>query len=384
MCIKLFNSLNSRPKILLVVCSVVLLTITSLILLPTVLAQGNSYSSEMQPVFVEEPKFTGDLLSLTEIFERSELGVVSITVTKSSEQGDTNAVGSGFVFDKAGHIITNNHVVENTKKISVTFIDGTSYRAEVIGTDPYADIAVIKLDVNPEKLNPLPIGDSSKLRVGEQITAIGNPFGLSGSMTSGIVSQLGRLLPAQGTNFSISDVIQTDTAINPGNSGGPLLNMRGEVVGINTAIYSGDGSFSGVGFAIPSDTVLKIVPIIIKEGHYLHPWVGITTLDISPDLADILSLEDAKGILIMTVVKDSPADKAGLRGSSQTTVSDGIEYKIGGDIVLSIDGNEVRKIEDILTHLQREKNVGDKLNLEILRDGNTIDIIVDLEKRPDS
>lgn len=386
MCIRLFNSLNFRTKILLggVVCGIVLLTITSLVLLPTVLAQDNSYSSEMQPIFVEEPKFAGDILSLTEIFERSELGVVSITVTKSSEQGDTNAVGSGFVFDKAGHIITNNHVVENTKKISVTFIDGTSYHAEVVGTDPYADIAVIKLDVNPEKLHPLPIGDSSKLRVGEQITAIGNPFGLSGSMTSGIVSQLGRLLPTQGTNFSISDVIQTDTAINPGNSGGPLLNMRGEVVGINTAIYSGDGSFSGVGFSIPSDTVLKIVPIIIKEGKYLHPWVGITTLDISPDIADILSLEDAKGILIMTVVKDSPADKAGLRGSSQTTVIDGIEYKIGGDIVLSIDGNEVRKIEDVLTHLQREKNVDDKLNLEILRDGKTMNITVDLEKRPDS
>lgn len=384
MCIKL-NSLNSRTKILLGgVCGIVLLTIASLVLLPTVLAQDNSYSSEIQPVFVEEPKFTGDILSLTEIFERSELGVVSITVTKSSEQGDTNAVGSGFVFDKAGHIITNNHVVENTKKISVTFIDGTSYNAEVVGTDPYADIAVIQLDVNPEKLHPLPIGDSSKLRVGEQITAIGNPFGLSGSMTSGIVSQLGRLLPAQGTNFSISDVIQIDTAINPGNSGGPLLNMRGEVVGINTAIYSGDGSFSGVGFAIPSDTVLKIVPTIIKEGKYLHPWVGITSFDISPDLAKILSLEDAKGILIMTVVKDSPADKAGLRGSSQTTVIDGIEYKIGGDIVLSIDGNEVRKIEDILTHLQREKNVGDKLNLEILRDGKTMNITVDLEKRPDS
>ena len=384
MCIKL-NSLNSRTKILLGgVCGIVLLTIASLVLLPTVLAQDNSYSSEIQPVFVEEPKFTGDILSLTEIFERSELGVVSITVTKSSEQGDTNAVGSGFVFDKAGHIITNNHVVENTKKISVTFIDGTSYNAEVVGTDPYADIAVIQLDVNPEKLHPLPIGDSSKLRVGEQITAIGNPFGLSGSMTSGIVSQLGRLLPAQGTNFSISDVIQTDTAINPGNSGGPLLNMRGEVVGINTAIYSGDGSFSGVGFAIPSDTVLKIVPTIIKEGKYLHPWVGITSFDISPDLAKILSLEDAKGVLIMTVVKDSPADKAGLRGSSQTTVIDGIEYKIGGDIVLSIDGNEVRKIEDILTHLQREKNVGDKLNLEILRDGKTMNITVELEKRPDS
>lgn len=385
MCIILFNSNDHRTKILLggVIGSIVLISIASLVLLPTVLAQDNTYSSEIQSQLIEKQKNTKDL-SLIEIFERSELGVVSITVTKSSERGDTNAVGSGFVFDKAGHIITNNHVVADTKKITVTFIDGTSYRAKIIGTDPYADIAVIKLDIRPEKLYPLPIGESSKLRVGEQITAIGNPFGLSGSMTSGIVSQLGRILPAQGTSFSISDVIQTDTAINPGNSGGPLLNMKGEVVGINTAIYSGDGSFSGVGFSIPSDTVLKIVPVIIKDGQYLHPWIGISTLDISPDIADVLKLKDAKGILIMTVVKDSPADKAGLRGSSQTTIVDGIEYKVGGDIVLSIDGNEVRKIEDVLTHLQREKNIGDKLNLELLRDGKIINVVITLEKRPDS
>ncbi len=385
MCIILFNSNNNGTKILLggVIGSIVLISIASLVLLPTVLAQDNTYSSEIQSQLIEKQKNTKDL-SLIEIFERSELGVVSITVTKSSERGDTNAVGSGFIFDKAGHIITNNHVVADTKKITVTFIDGTSYRAKIIGTDPYADIAVIKLDISPEKLYPLPIGESSKLRVGEQITAIGNPFGLSGSMTSGIVSQLGRLLPAQGTSFSISDVIQTDTAINPGNSGGPLLNMKGEVVGINTAIYSGDGSFSGVGFSIPSDTVLKIVPVIIKDGQYLHPWIGISTLDISPDIADVLKLKDAKGILIMTVVKDSPADKAGLRGSSQTTIVDGIEYKVGGDIVLSIDGNEVRKIEDVLTHLQREKNIGDKLNLELLRDGKIINVVITLEKRPDS
>jgi len=385
MCIILFNSNNDGTKILLggVIGSIVLISIASLVLLPTVLAQDNTYSSEIQSQMIEKQKNTKDL-SLIEIFERSELGVVSITVTKSSERGDTNAVGSGFIFDKAGHIITNNHVVADTKKITVTFIDGTSYRAKIIGTDPYADIAVIKLDISPEKLYPLPIGESSKLRVGEQITAIGNPFGLSGSMTSGIVSQLGRLLPAQGTSFSISDVIQTDTAINPGNSGGPLLNMKGEVVGINTAIYSGDGSFSGVGFSIPSDTVLKIVPVIIKDGQYLHPWIGISTLDISPDIAEVLKLKDAKGILIMTVVKDSPADKAGLRGSSQTTIVDGIEYKVGGDIVLSIDGNEVRKIEDVLTHLQREKNIGDKLNLELLRDGKIINVVITLEKRPDS
>ena len=161
-----------------------------------------------------------------------------------------------------------------------------------MGTDPYADIAVIKLDKNPEKLYPLTIGDSSKLRVGEQIAAIGNPFGLSGSMTSGIVSQLGRLLPIQGTSFLLPDVIQTDAAINPGNSGGPLLNMKGEVVGINTAIYSSDGSFSGVGFAVPSNVVLKIIPTLIKDGEFQHPWVGISSANITPNLAELLNLED--------------------------------------------------------------------------------------------
>ena len=223
-----------------VVFSIVLLSGISVVFLSPVLAQDNSYSSENLQTTIESSKD----LSLIEIFESSEFGVVSITVTKTSPSGgNSNSVGSGFIFDKEGHIITNNHVVKDAKKIDVTFIDGTSYRAEIIGTDPYADIAVIKIDVNSKKLYPILIGDSSKLKVGEQIAAIGNPFGLSGSMTSGIVSQLGRLLPS-GAGFSIPDVIQTDTAINPGNSGGPLLNMKGEIVGVNTAIYSNDGSFS--------------------------------------------------------------------------------------------------------------------------------------------
>ncbi|KAF6248002.1 trypsin [Nitrosopumilus sp. b3] len=382
MCIRLFYSVNNRSKILLggVVFSIVLLSGISVVLLSPVLAQDNSYSSENLQTTIESSKD----LSLIEIFERSEFGVVSITVTKTSPSGgNSNSVGSGFIFDKEGHIITNNHVVKDTKKIDVTFIDGTSYRAEIIGTDPYADIAVIKIDVNSKKLYPIPIGDSSKLKVGEQIAAIGNPFGLSGSMTSGIVSQLGRLLPS-GSGFSIPDVIQTDTAINPGNSGGPLLNMKGEIVGVNTAIYSNDGSFSGVGFSIPSNVILKIVPVLIKEGEFQHPWVGISSANITPDLAELLNLQDAKGVLIMTVVKDSPADKANLRGSSQTATADGIEYIIGGDIVLSIDGKEVRKIDDILTHLQREKNVGDTLNLGILRDGKSINITLTLEERPES
>lgn len=323
------------------------------------------------------------VLSLSDIFEKTEEGVVSITVQKQTELGDVaGAFGSGFVYDTQGHIITNNHVVENANSITVTFVNGKSYKAQIVGTDPFADIAVIQIPIDSSILKPLPLGDSSQLRVGEKVTAIGNPFGLSGSMTAGIVSQMGRLLPSQESGFSIPDVIQTDAAINPGNSGGPLLNMRAQVIGITTAIFSNGGDFSGVGFAVPSKTISKIVPYLIEDGEYKQSWIGITTLDVSPDLAEIMELEHAKGVMVMTVVKDSPADKAGLKGSSQTAMFEKTEYKVGGDIILSIDDKDVRKIEDVLIHLQREKNVGDEINLGILRDGQPMNITVKLEQRP--
>jgi len=331
----------------------------------------------------ETPLSLGKDLSLIQIFERAETGVVRVNIQRSEEVVSTNGVGSGFVFDKNGHIITNAHVVENSDKVVVTFLDGRSYNAEVIGVDPSTDISVIRVDADSSLLKPLLIGDSSNLKVGMQVAAIGNPFGLSGSMTSGIVSALGRLLP-QESGFSIPDVIQTDAAINPGNSGGPLLNSRGEVVGINTAIQSATGEFTGVGFAIPSNTIAKIVPKLISDGTYHHPWVGIAGRDINPDLAKVLHLTDARGFLIVNVVEGSPADKAGLKGSSETKEIDGIEYLIGGDVVLSVDGNVVRKIDDILIHLQRYKSVGDEMVLEILRDGRVTNIVVKLDERPDS
>ena len=320
-------------------------------------------------------------LSLIEIFEKSEPGVVRVNVQKSETDDVVGGVGSGFVFDKMGHIITNAHVVKDATKVVVTFLDGRSYNAEIIGIDEFTDIAIIKVNADLVLLHPLPIGDSSNLKVGEQITAIGNPFGLSGSMTSGIVSQLGRLLPS-GAGYSIPDVIQTDAAINPGNSGGPLLNMRGEIVGINTAIQSATGEFTGVGFSIPSQTVAKIVPTLIEKGEYSHPWIGISGRDIDPDMANVLNLKDAVGFLIITVVEDSPAFKAGLIGSDKTIEVEGISYPMGGDIILSVDGIEVRKIDDILIHLQRAKTVGSEMILEILRDGRTTDVAITLQERP--
>jgi S1-C subfamily serine protease len=324
-----------------------------------------------------EPK----TLSLTDIFEKAEPGVVRVNTQRNQTVNDVGGVGSGFVFDKRGHIITNAHVIDDSTKTVVTFLDGRSYNAEIIGIDEYTDIGVIKVNADLKLLQPLSLGDSSNLKVGEPITAIGNPFGLSGSMTSGIISQMGRLLPS-GSGYSIPDVIQTDAAINPGNSGGPLLNMRGDIVGINTAIQSTTGEFTGVGFAIPSQTVAKIVPTLISEGEYNHPWIGISGRDIDPDMAKVLGVKDAVGFLIITVVEDSPASDAGLIGSDKTIKIENREYSVGGDIILAVDGIDVRKIDDILIHLQRVKTVGDDMDLEILRDGRTTNVTIILQERP--
>jgi S1-C subfamily serine protease len=320
-------------------------------------------------------------LSLIEIFEKAEPGVVRVNIQRNQTEYESGGVGSGFVFDKQGHIITNAHVIKDATKTIVTFLDGRSYNAEIIGVDEYTDIGVIKVNADLKLLNPLSLGDSSNLQVGEPITAIGNPFGLSGSMTSGIISQMGRLLPSN-SGYSIPDVIQTDAAINPGNSGGPLLNMRGEIVGINTAIQSATGEFTGVGFAIPSQTVTKIVPTLIKDGEYKHPWIGISGTDIDLEMANIIGLENTLGFLIITVIEDSPASDAGLIGSNKMIEVEGREYSIGGDVIVSVDGIDVRKIDDILIHLQRVKTVGDEMVLEILRDGRTTNVTIVLQERP--
>ena len=322
-------------------------------------------------------------LTLVELFEKSESGVVRIDVDKINSSLETGSLGSGFVFDDLGHIITNAHVVESASSVTITFLDGSQYNAQIIGSDKFTDIAVIKVEEKPRYLHPLQMGDSSTLKVGEQVAAIGNPFGLSGSMTSGIVSQIGRLLPSQDTGFSIPNVIQTDAAINPGNSGGPLLNMAGKVMGINTAIQSGTGQSAGIGFAVPSNTILKVVPVLIEEGKYSHPWIGISGKDIDPELAKVRDLDQSKGFLIVTVVPGSPAEIAGLKGVSEIKIIGDKEYPADGDIIVSVDGKEVRKISDILIHLQEEKSVGDEMILGILRDGEVMHIILALVERPD-
>jgi len=316
--------------------------------------------------------------SLVDIFEKSEESVVQVNVLRGGSDG---GMGSGFVYSEEGYIITNQHVVRDAKKVTVTFLDGEAYIGDVIGTDPDLDIAVVKVSPSNTYLQPITIGDSSELKVGEKIAAIGNPFGLSGSMTSGIVSQIGRLLP-QESGYSIPDVIQTDAAINPGNSGGPLINMKGEVVGINTAIQSITGEFSGIGFAVPSNTVKKIVPVLIENGEFKHPWMGISGRDVDPELADFRELKSSKGFLVISVIEGSPAEQAGLIGVTETKEVDGRELAIDGDIVLSIDGKTVRKISDILIHLQREKSIGDEMVLSVNRNGEILELTMVLEERP--
>lgn len=364
--------------------TIIIIVFTFILVPPTNIPQPElivSNGDSVSTVGENTPIIQQSKLTLVQLFEQSESGVVRIIVDREGDVLGRSGLGSGFVYNALGYIVTNAHVVDDSNKITVTFLDGRQYNAELIGADPFTDIAVVKVDADPSLLEPLPIGDSDNLKVGEGVAAIGNPFGLSGTMTSGIVSALGRTIPSQEV-FSIPDVIQTDAAINPGNSGGPLLNMKGQVVGINTAIRSSSGEFTGVGFSVPSRTVSKIVPILIEEGVYRHPWMGISGRDIDPDLAKVLGLQDAKGFLVVQIVEGSPADKAGLHGSNKTKEVDGINYPIGGDIILSVDRKEVRSIDDILIHLQREKSVGDKMVMQILRDGRTTDITIVLGERP--
>ncbi len=346
---------------------------------PLIQANGNSLTTQGDIVFIE-PSETD--LSLQELFKTVENSVVQVT-TRSETLGG-GGVGSAFIFDHDGHVITNFHVVDDTDRIDITFQDGAIYRAVVVGSDPYSDLAVIRVDTPRDKLFPLPLADSSKLQVGDQVAAIGNPFGLSGSMTTGIVSQLGRLLPlTEARGFSIPNIIQTDAAINPGNSGGPLLNLRGEVVGVNSAIRSPTEGFSGIGFAIPSNTVSSVAQALINDGVYKHPWLGVSGRDVTPEIADELGLEKALGFLVVDVVENSPASKSGLKGGEREVTLDGMQVILGGDVIIQIDDLEIRKLDDVLVYLERERFVGDELLLTIIRDGETIDLSVILGERPD-
>jgi len=295
--------------------------------------------------------------------------------------------GSGFVWDDEGHIVTNHHVVVNATDISVTFANGETVPAEVLGSDPNADLAVIRVDLPASELQPVPLGDSSTLQVGQLAIAIGNPFGQEFTMTSGIISAVGRTIRSGNTLFSIPEVIQTDAPINPGNSGGPLLNRQGEVVGINTQIISSSGANSGIGFAVPINTAKQVVPTLIKGDQYEYAWLGITGRTLTSDIAEQMSLsEDTKGALVLAVSQDGPADEAGLQGSEETTSTSGDnKQEIGGDIIAAINGQSINAMDDLITYLIAETRPGDTVTLDVIHaDGQQEQIDVILGTRPTS
>ncbi len=298
-------------------------------------------------------------------------------------------LGSGFVWDKQGHIVTNNHVVDGADKIEVTFIDGTIVSARLIGKDPYSDLAVIQVDVPASQLAPVQLAGSSELKVGELAIAIGNPFGEQGTMTTGIISALGRSInstesQALGPSYSIPDIIQTDAPINPGNSGGVLLNDQGQVIGVTAAIESPVQASSGIGFAIPSSIVQKVVPVLIKKGKYEHPYLGISGTTLTPDLAKAMKLQEGtRGALVGEVTPGGPAEAAGLRGSDRQVTIDGQDYLVGGDVIVGIEDQPVKTMDEIISYLYSKTEVGQSIKLSGLRNGKTSQLTVKLAARPE-
>ena len=362
---------------------------------PTI-AQGGELVDSTSNVTASAVQITrNNNLTLTELFKDTQQSVVQVSGTISNNDISEATLGSGFVYDKSGHIITNYHVIAGSgdNDISITLIDGTTYRATVVGADQYSDLAVLHVeDVPADKLMPLPLGNSSELLVGERVVAIGNPFGLSGSMTEGIISGLNRLIPvypgpgpisgAGAPAFSIPDVIQTDAAINPGNSGGPLLDIQGEVVGINSAIFSTTGGFAGIGFAIPSNTIAKIAPVLIQTGLFQHPWLGVSGINMTPEIAEAIGLGEPRGFLVIDTAPGGPADSAGVQGGDTPMQLGGREIELGGDVILAIDDKDVRKIDDVLGYLQQATEVGETVRLTVWRDGQIIEIDATLGARP--
>lgn len=342
--------------------------------------------AQPQGMNISRPNAPNNILH--DIFKQVQDSVVQITrtvpqttIVMDPSQENRTALGSGFLFDDDGHIITNNHVVGDARVVDITFTNGDRLRANVSSTDPYIDIAVLKIveaennTVQEGELKPLPLGNSSSLVVGDQVIAIGNPYGLAGTMTSGIVSQVGRLVQAPGVAFSVPDVIQTDAAVNPGNSGGPLLNLQGQVVGVNFAALQ-----QGLGFAIPTNLIQKVVPVLIEEGNYTHPYLGFTGTTLTSDLAATIEniTQDVKGVSVNTLVEGGPADNAGLRG----TTTDHYGSKHGGDVIVGIDGDTIREFEQLVSYIEKNKSPGDSVILSVFRNGNITDVEATLGERP--
>jgi S1-C subfamily serine protease len=319
------------------------------------------------------------------VYEKAADGVVNITSTAVQMDFFFNAYptqgsGSGAILDAKGNILTNHHVVANAQKLEVALADGSRWPAKLIGSDPDNDLAVIKIEAPREKLKVIPMGDSKNLRIGQKVLAIGNPFGFERTLTTGVISSLGRTIRSE-VGTLIEDVIQTDAAINPGNSGGPLLNSDGEIVGINSAIISPSGGNVGIGFAIPVNTAKRLIPELISKGYVTYPWIGATIQTLIPEVAKYLKLKIERGALIAEVVKGGPADKAGLKGGSQRVQVGNMIVLVGGDIVVKADDQEIKTNEELIRYI-REKKIGNTVTFKVYRKDKYEDVKVTLGERP--
>ncbi|MGA2820407.1 MAG: trypsin-like peptidase domain-containing protein [Anaerolineales bacterium] len=362
---------------------------------PTAVAQSApavaTSGSSQNPVATSATTLDAYQQVLEQVYARVSPSVVTINVEQSAQTpfgGSQQALGSGFVWDMQGHIVTNNHVVDGAQSVQVTFPDGTTLPAKVVGTDPNTDLAVIQVSAPSGLLHPVQLGDSSKVVVGQIAIAIGNPFGEQNTMTVGIISALGRSLPVQsnsfqGASYSIPDVIQTDAPINPGNSGGVLLDENGYVVGVTSAIESASQSSSGVGFAIPASIVSKVVPSLIQSGQHQTPYLGISGTTLTPALAQAMGLNSsARGALIEDVALGGPAAKAGLLGSNQPITLNGQAVRVGGDIITAINGTAIQGMDDLLTYVAGSTEAGQTITLTVQRNGKQMDLPLTLGVRP--
>jgi S1-C subfamily serine protease len=358
---------------------------------------GNSAVTVAEPLAAPvDAKEEGDGNRVNQIYRQDGQGVAFISSDLKPEgssplspfgepEGGGTATGSGFLIDTEGHIVTNNHVVENADRVEVKLgSSDTTYTAEVVGTDPATDVALLKVDASVDSLHPLSLGKSSEVQVGEPVVAIGNPFGLDRTVTAGIVSAIQRQIQAPN-GFSISHVIQTDAAINPGNSGGPLIDSEGRVIGINSQIQtggSGDGNV-GIGFAVPIDTAREVVSQIEQHGEVKHAYLGISGGSITPQLAKALKLPEEEGVLVNEVVKGGPADQAGIKGGDTSATIEGASFRLGGDVITAIDGKKISGMEEVINAVN-SASPGDKMELTVDRDGGSKTIAVTLGVRPAS
>jgi S1-C subfamily serine protease len=329
----------------------------------------------------------GETGTLSELYGAVKESIVTVqgVAVEETVWGQTSSTvqGSGFVYNYTGDmvVVTNYHVIEDTVELVVTFASGNSYEAEVLGSDAYADLAVIQTEAPQDEYKPLTIVSSSTLNVGDPVIAFGSPYGLAGSMTTGIVSQLGRTITEESTGgYVIADIIQISAPINPGNSGGPLLNYNGDVVGVTTAIVSDS---QGLGFAIPSNTILREINSLITDGHYdQHSWLGVTGINVNYEIAEAMNVNVTYGWLIIDVVNGGPAHQAGLQGGTEQTIIEGTQVTIGGDIIIAFNGEKIKNLDDLATYLEEHTTPGQEIEVTIIRNNEKMIIPVELGKRP--